>query len=363
MGRRLAGGFLVGLGLVVASLAWICLSITRTVLDPDRSAAIAEDVYRDPEVRDQLRSSMADAIDAAVPDGVDVSRLDVVDAADRALDDPAVEALLVDGLVRAHQRFLGDDPNPDEPIVVDGAALASATRRQLVSAQPELAGVVPEIPSLAVTLPTDSIPNAGGLRDRLVAATAVLAALAAGLVVAAFVVTDNRARVLRRVGFWLIGAAAFWVIIGTALPSLAHLLLPGQAAIIGAIWGVAAGGMRQPSITAGIAGVAALALSIVWMAGSAVSRRSRRRDAVRERSARAAEEPRYVSRPVSVPADYHAPNPDYVPPPPAPTPTYVPPGEGVDATVAAPSPAVSRPAAPRWVEGVGYVDDPDATRY
>lgn len=363
MGRRLAGGFLVGLGLIAASLAWISLSITRTILDPERSTAIAEDVYRDPEVRDQLRNSMAGALDAAVPDGVDLNRLDVVDAADRALDDPAVEALLVDGLIRAHQRFLGDDPNPDEPIVVDGAALASATRRQLVSSRPELAGVVPEIPSMAVTLPTDSLPNAGGLRDRLVAATGLLAAVAAGLVVAAFVVTDNRARILRRVGFWLIGAAAFWVIIGTALPSLAHLLLPGQAAIIGAIWGVAAGGMRQPSITAGVAGVAALVLSLVWMAGSAVSRRSRRRDAARQRTARAAEEPRYVSRPVTAPTGYQAPNPDYVPPPPAPTPTYVPPGEGVDATVAAPSPAPTGSSAPRWVEGVGYVDDSDATRY
>ena len=347
MGRRLAGGVLVGFGLVAASLAWVCLSMSRTVLDPERSEAIAEDVYRDPEVRAQLERSMATAVDEAIPEGVTVSRLDITDAAERALDDPAVEQLLVGGLVRAHQRFLGADPDPDEPIVVDGTALAAATRVELVNAQPELAAVVPEVPSIAVTLPTDSIPDAGGLRGRLVAATALLAAVGAGLVVAAFVVTNDRARVLRRVGFWLIGAAAFWVVIGTALPSLAHLMLPDQAAIIAAIWGVAAGGMRQPSITAAVVGVAALVLSVVWMAGSAIARRYGNRPARRE----AAPAPAYVP----VAAATRAP----ASPAPAPAPIYAP------APPTAYAPTYSRPAdaSPQWVEGVGYVDDPDATRY
>ena len=347
MGRRLAGGVLVGFGLVAASLAWVCLSMSRTVLDPERSEAIAEDVYRDPEVRAQLERSMATAVDEAIPEGVTVSRLDITDAAERALDDPAVEQLLVGGLVRAHQRFLGADPNPDEPIVVDGTALAAATRVELVNAQPELAAVVPEVPSIAVTLPTDSIPDAGGLRGRLVAATALLAAVGAGLVVAAIVVTNDRARVLRRVGFWLIGAAAFWVVIGTALPSLAHLMLPDQAAIIAAIWGVAAGGMRQPSITAAVVGVAALVLSVVWMAGSAIARRYGNRPARRE----AAPAPAYVP----VAAATRAP----ASPAPAPAPIYAP------APPTAYAPTYSRPAdaSPQWVEGVGYVDDPDATRY
>lgn len=351
MGRRLAGGVLVGFGLVAASLAWVCLSITRTVLDPERSQAIAEDVYRDPEVRSQLKGSMATAIDAAIPDGADVLRLEVTDAAGRALDDPAVEALVVDGLVRAHQRFLGADPAPDEPIVVDGAALASATRAELVAARPDLIGVVPEVPSLAITLPTDSIPDAGGLRGRLIAATGLFALIAAGLVGAAFVITNDRPRVLRRVGFWLIGAAAFWVVVGTALPALAHLILPGQAAIIAAIWGVAAGGMRQPSITAAIAGVVALAVSVVWMAVAAVARRQARRPA---RAARARREPEPAYAPTYEPAPTYSAPPTYTArpePAPAPAPTYA-------------APAAPRPsAAPQWVEGVGYVDDPDATRY
>ena len=109
MGRRLAGGVLVGFGLVAASLAWVCLSITRTVLDPERSEAIAEDVYRDPEVRAQLEGSMATAIDAAIPEGADVLRLEITDAAGRALDDPAVDIATLAAEIHTEEEAL--NPN------------------------------------------------------------------------------------------------------------------------------------------------------------------------------------------------------------------------------------------------------------
>ncbi|MBK5223072.1 MAG: hypothetical protein JJE52_09385 [Acidimicrobiia bacterium] len=359
MGRRLAGGFLVAIGLIVASLAWVGFSFTHTILDPGRSQAIADDLYDDPEVRAQLKSSMTSAMQAALPEGMALGRPEIADAADRALHDPAVKELLVGGLVRAHQRFLGADPNPDEPIVVDGSALAAATRSQLINAHPELLGAVPEVPSLAITLPTDSIPDAGGLRSTISGAVVMLATLAAGLVAAAFIVTDNRARILRRVGFWAIGAAAFWLVIGFVLPALAHLLLPGQAAIIAAIWGVAANGMLQPSIIAAVAGVAALVLSLVWMAGSSVSGRRRPERHPMPRQA----PPR--TRTAPLPHAPRAPDPDaYGPraprhPIPVRTPGPATPATGVPVV---PPPAAARPAAPTWIEGKGYVDDPDTTR-
>src|SRR5690606_8319395 len=144
---------------------------------------------------DALAAAAAPFVEAGVP------RSDVEAAARRALDDPAVEEAMVGGLVRAHQRFLGDDPRPDEPIVVDASALAAATRVELVNDDPTLLGSLPEVPSLAVTLPTESMPSVGGARTAIVGAVAFLALVAVGLVVAAFVVTDDRARVLRRVGF------------------------------------------------------------------------------------------------------------------------------------------------------------------
>jgi hypothetical protein len=387
MGRRLIGGVLVAIGLIVASLAWTGFSISRTILDPGRSQAIADDLYNDREVRAQFRNSMADALGAAIPEGVSVNRSELVDAADRALDDPAVEALLVGGLIRSHQRFLGEDPNPDEPIVVDGTAMASASRAALINLRPELANTVPQPPSMPVTLPVDRLPNAGGFRVWLNGAVALLAAVAVGLVSAAFVLTNNRPRVLRRVGFWAIGAAAFWLLMGVVLPELAHLLIPGPAAIFGATIGVAAGGMIQPSWYALIGGVGAVILSLLWMAASSLM-------AGREPAPRGA---RPHPEPARAPASASAPRPAPAgpvpaparsagaPPPAAPTPGRpqstgpVTPPQGtppVDAPGGAapasitspvqpssePPPPSVPPRAPRWVEGVGYVHDDESTQ-
>jgi hypothetical protein len=387
MGRRLVGGVLVACGLMAASLAWAGYAASRTVLDPGRSQAIADDLYRDREVRAQLRSSMASALGAALPDQVRVSRAELVAAADRALDDPAVEALLVGGLIRSHQRFLGADPRPDEPIVIDGSAIVSASRAALVNVRPDLINI-PEPPSVPVTLPTDRLPNAGGFRTWLNGVVAMLAAVAVGLVVAAFVLTNSRPRVMRRVGFWAIGAAAFWLVVGFVLPQLAHLLIPGPSAILAAMWGVAAGGMLEPSRNALVAGVAAVIVSFIWAGLASI---------LGGRSPAPAHEP---PRPVRHPSSSPAPSPVAVAPARSPAPattarptrtpgpgtsprgipavpervapaaaTPMPPGvpnTGTPAPVATHRPAppgvpTARPA-PRWVEGVGYVDDDDPTQ-
>lgn len=379
MGRRLIGGALVAVGLIAASLAWAGFAASRTVLDPSRSEAIATDIYGDREVRAQLRSSMASALDAAIPEGVQVSRAELVAAADRALDDPAVEALLVGGLIRAHQRFLGEDPNPDSPIVIDGAAMARASRSALVNLRPELVNVVPEPPSLPVELPTERLPDASGLRTWLNATVALLAAVAVGLVVAAFVLTNDRPRVMRRVGFWAIGASVFWLLVGVVLPELAHLLLPGAAAILAAMWGVAAGGMIEPSRTALLAGVGAVVVSFLW-AGVAALAGGGREPRARPEPRRAGSAGRVAtSRPPARRAPVGAAAGTVVGAAPvghvarsgAPvaasgrpvrTPGPITPPQG---SPAVPGPAIAPPrppsSSPRWIEGVGYVDDPDAT--
>jgi hypothetical protein len=369
MGRRLVGGALVAFGLIAASMAWAGYAASRTVLDPGRSEAIATDLYQDREVRAQLRSSMASALGAALPANVRVSRTELVAAADRALDDPAVEALLVDGLVRAHQRFLGADPRPDDPIVIDGAALARAGRASLVNVRPDLINAIPEPPSVPVTLPTERLPDAGGFRTWLNGAVATLAAIAVGLVVAAFVLTNDRPRVLRRVGFWAIGASVFWLVVGVVLPELAHLLIPGAAAILAAMWGIAAGGMVEPSLTALIAGVAAVIVSFLWVAIAALFG-VRQRATPRTAEPRPRREPAPAPRP-STPGPLQSPVPAPVhgasQPVRTPGPITPPQGTPVVAPVPAPAPSAARapfPAsAPRWVEGIGYVDDDgDATR-
>ena len=323
MGRRLIGGVLVGIGLVVASLAWTGFSLNRTIFDPGRSVAVAEALYDDVEVRDQMRSSLATSLGAAIPEQLEVSRAELLAAADRALDDPAVEAAITDGLVRSHQRFLGLDPRPEEPIVIDGTALAASARTSLIAARPELLTVVPEIPSVPVALPVDRLPNGGAAREWLNGAVALLAALAVGLVASAFVLTNDRARITRRVGYWAIGAGAFWLVIGIVLPQLAHLLIPGQAAILAAIWGVAAGGMIGPATVAAAAGAAAVVVGIMW---SGVNR-------LRGRSGARIDE-----RPRPAPQMPHSPRPAPAPAPPSMAPTTAPVALAVPPTTAAVAP-------------------------
>lgn len=347
----------MALGLVAASLAWAAFSLTRTVLDPESSERIAEAMYDDPEVQAFIVDATASAV-VPVVEGV-VTAPEVESAVRRALDDPQVEELMVGGLVRAHQRFLGEDPRPDEPIVVDGTALVSATRRELVNSDPELVVVLPEVPAIGLTLPTDAIPDAGGIRSMVIGAVALLAVATVALVVAAFVITDNRARVLRRVGFWAIGAAAFWVVVGLVVPSLAHLLMPDDATVMASLWGAAAEGMIDPSVIAACAGVVALVLSVIWMAGSAIAHGSRRRTG--RSSAAAAQSPAARAPATQVPVARREP-PYQGPPrqradtgqtPPVVVPGPATPPRGIPVV---PSPSVPTPGR-RWVEGVGYVDD------
>jgi hypothetical protein len=341
---------------------------------------VAESLYEDREVREQLATTIADGLEALVPDDVAVPRQELLDAGEAALDDPAVESLVRDGLVRSHQRFLGQDPNPDEPIVVDGAAMGSAARNALVAVRPELATVVPPPPSLPVTLPTDSLPDASGFRSWLVGVVTLGALAAVGLVAGAFVITDERHRVLRRVGWWGIGAGAAWVVIGYVLPELARLMLPGQAAIFAAIIGVMAGGMLTPSITAMGLGAAGVVLGFFWWAVSRMSDRSRaRRGRAARRDAERAPEPPATYPRGAYPPGYQPPGYEPPPagPPPAPPagaapdptrvaggdPTRVTPGPATPAhgtpRTNGPTPAEPPPLgrAPRWVEGVGYVDE------
>ncbi|MGY6501549.1 MAG: hypothetical protein ACXIVQ_11770 [Acidimicrobiales bacterium] len=370
MGRRLVGGVLVGIGLIAASFAWTGFSLTRTIFDPNRSVAVADALLDDREVRDQLRSSLATSLSAAIPAELEVNRADLIAAAERALDDPRVEDAIANGLVRAHQRFLGLDPRPDEPIVIDAAVLGDAARSGLIATRPELLTVLPEISSAPVALPVDRLPDGGGARVWLDRSVVLLAALAVGLIAAAFVLTNDRARILRRVGYWAIGAGAFWLVIGVVLPQLAHLLVPGQAAVFAAIWGVAAEGMIPPSTVAAAAGAGAVVLGFVWSGVNALLRRSGRASAPQDARARP---PATSSTRGPAPMVAAASSPMAPPPQPAHSssawdaPTddrtqVATPFPGADPTGA--SPTRPRPsAAPQWVEGVGYVDDDDATRF
>lgn len=237
--------------------------MTRTVLDPGRSEAVAEALLENDAVRDQLVANIAGGIEATLPAGAPVDRPTIEAAARTALESPQVETLFLDAFVRTHQAFLGEGEPPES---IDGGAFGAAARDALVQSRPELDGVLPAAPSLPVPLPTERIPNLGGVRTFLLTAIPVMAGGAALGALLALIVTSNRPAVIRRAGVWAIGLSAVILIFAYGIPAAAEAWAPAQAEIIAALIGALAAATRGPAVALAAAGVAGLLLSLVWKA-------------------------------------------------------------------------------------------------
>lgn len=261
--RRALAAAVLGLSLWIGSLAWSGFVMTRTVLDPGRSEAVAEALLENDAVRDQLVANIASGIETTLPPGAPVDRPTIEAAARTALESPQVEALFLDAFVRTHQAFLGEGEPPKS---IDGGAFGAAARDALVQSRPELDGILPPAPSVPVPLPTERIPNLGGVRSFLLTAIPALAGVAALGALLALMVASNRPAVIRRAGIWAIGLSAIVLIFAYGIPAAAEAWAPAQAEIVAALIGALASSTRGPALGLAGAGVAGLLLSLVWKA-------------------------------------------------------------------------------------------------
>ena len=261
--RRGLASLIMGLSLLVATASWAGFVLSRTVLDPGRSEALADTLLDDPEIRSTIVDRLADSAESQIPTDVPVTR-DVVDAAaENALDDPRVEALIRDGLVRAHQNALN---GIDEPVMLDGAALGAAGRDAVVAQQPDLDPFLPQAPTLEVELPSTGLSWLGTVKRYVDRYTLIGAIVAIAGVSAAFVLARNRAAALRRVAFWALGASAFWIAAAYALPWVLERIAPSSVSIASAAVDVFFGAMIRPAVTLASVGVGLLLLSFFWPA-------------------------------------------------------------------------------------------------
>ncbi len=247
--RRGLASLIIGLSLLVATASWAGFTLSRTVLDPGRSERLAEQLLENPQVRDALVDRLSDAVEPQIPAEVPVSRSLIESGAETALDDPRVRALIIDGVVQYHRNALEGNP---EPVVIDAAALGSASRDALVAVRPELDQFLPAVPVIQLELPTTGFTWLATLKrfvDRFTLLGALIALAGATL---ALLVAQDRGAVLRRVAFWGYGAAAFWLVVGFAVPRLADLLSPTSGAIASAAVDVFFGAMIRPAITLAI---------------------------------------------------------------------------------------------------------------
>lgn len=266
--RRGIAGLILGLSLVVASVAWSGFVLTRTVLDPNRSERLADQVLDNEVLRDALVSRLATSMEAVVPGEAAVPRQLLETAAATAVDNPEVENLVRAGIVDVHRSALEGNA---EPVTIDAAALGGASREALVEARPELEAFLPAAPELEVELPVGGLSFLGTIRSFVEQATTIGAFIAIIGAATAFAVAKNRAAVLRRVSFWAFGTAAFWLVVGFGIPFLAERLAPSSTAIISAFVDVFFGAMIRPGIIMAASGAACLAGSFFWAAGSATA--------------------------------------------------------------------------------------------
>lgn len=268
--RRGLASLIMGLSLLVASASWAGFVMSHTVLDPGRSERLADHLLDDPEVKAAIADRIADALQGQVPKGVAIPRQTLEVAANVALEDPRVEMLVRDGIVRAHQNALN---GVDEPIALDATVLGEAARAALVSNVAALDPLLPPAPQLAVEIPGTGLSWLGTVKDYVDRFTLLGALVAGAGIVLSFVITTRRAAALRRVSFWGFAASAFWLAVAYGLPNLVGLVAPSAMAIASAVVDVFAGAMIRPAlIMAGIS-AALLIVSILWPA------RERRRPA------------------------------------------------------------------------------------
>ena len=372
--RRGLATLILGLSLVLATMAWSGFVMLHTVLDPGRSERLADEMLDNPVLRGVIVDAVADSLQAAVPAGVEVPRDQLEAAASTALDDPRAEALVRDGIVRIHRNAL---EGVDEPVTLDAAAFGAAARDSLVAARPELGPVLPPAPSVAVTLPDAGLSFLGRIRDLLERAVTTAALVALAGAVLALLIARDRPGVLRRVSLWAFAASAFWLLLGFGLPWLAEQVAPASAAVFAAAVEVFLGAMIPPALTLAGFGVALIVVSLVWDAvGRSAGGRGRRYEPEPG--------PRHSPpQPVMAQPQWQAPAPR--PAPAADATTWLPPVGPSDpwelTRPQAPAPAPwaasedpwslvqpepglqpdrgHRPsgARSRWVEGVGYVEE------
>ncbi len=400
MFRRVIAGVILGPGLLIGSFAWSGFLALRTVFDEDRSREVAEELLDNDEVRSQLAENLGVAIEAAVPDDVPISAEQVDAAALAVLDDPRVTNLILDAFGSTHKAFLGQG---DAPESLDLGPVAEVAREQIVAIAPGVAESLPDAPELVVELPTERIPDSSPVKNFLETSVPFLAAFSLVMVLLAFLTTSDRPSVLKRAALWAMGTTVVYLIIGLGVPALLRAIAPAQAEVLAALLTALLRTTLVPSIVLGVVGAGLLIASWVWPSGDRV--RSRREAAPVPRP-----QPAPVPRSERAPAPLPQPAPQTPPAPirtPAPTPTptpappvdatsYAPPTPPPEPTRREPAPtepepfrptlptranrpdAVDLPAwtgeaelppeepqrwlPPLWVEGHGWVLDPDDER-
>lgn len=259
--RRLLSSVVLGLALLCAGISWAAFTTRSTVFDPARSERIAGVLVDSPVVRDAAAEAVSSALEQALPAEAMVSSAEIDLAAQGALADPRATGALSAAIVGAHRRLMGEAGT--EELTLDAGPVAQAGRDALIAARPDLAGVLPQAPPLQVALPTERLPELGGLREPLRLAVGLGGAVTTLLVALAFLLATDRPRVLSRMGRWALAAGLWWSIVGYGLPRLVSNVADDRIAVLGALGTAVSGPLLAPALALSLAG-AGIMLGAHW---------------------------------------------------------------------------------------------------
>ena len=263
--RRASASLLVTLGLIFAGVAWWAYAARYTVLDSARSERIADTLITQPVIQDAVAEGLGNALVQALPPGTPISTDQISAVAHQALADPRAVAALKTAVLASHQRLVG---NYDGPVNLDVSPIAVAGRDALIAARPDLAGALPESPTLSVDLPTRHLPKLGWLPERTRELFGLALMLAFTLLSLGILCSSDRPKVLSRAGRWALRAGICWAIFGWALPHALTRIGEPRLAALGAIGLATVDPMIAPAVLVVSTGIAALCWARAWRLAS-----------------------------------------------------------------------------------------------
>jgi hypothetical protein len=257
--RRVIAGLILGPALLIGSFAWWGFLALRTVFDESRTETIAEELLDNDAVVEQIGANVGRALEAAMPDAVQLSDEQVAIGVEIILTDPVVRDLIVGALGTTHRAFLGLE---DAPATIDLGPALESTRVRLGAFAPTVAEQIPE--SFVVELPTERIPDASPVKRFLEGSVPLLGGIAVTMALLAFLTTSDRSRVLGKAARWALGTTAFYLIVGLGVPYLIRQFAPDQAEVLAALLTAVLRAALVPSIVLAVVGAVLLVLSMFW---------------------------------------------------------------------------------------------------
>ena len=107
MFRRVIAGLILGPALLIGSFAWSGYLALSTIFDENRSATVAQELLDNEKVKAQVAANIAGAISSALPDGTPVTEEQIDAAALAVLNDGRITGLVINSLGETHRSFLG----------------------------------------------------------------------------------------------------------------------------------------------------------------------------------------------------------------------------------------------------------------